>query len=327
MAKTPASGTRIESIDSARGLTVLLMIFVNTVAPFTVIPAWSKHAPGFGFTYVDAIAPAFMFIMGLSLDISFTRRLEAGAWPTVRHFLKRFALLFLFGSLGTLLIYLTERGAIEWIIFQNLAIAGLAVLPFMFLRKGWIRSLLAMLAMLAYGAVEALALAPLLGSGSAIPDFARAVTYLFAQSIGLSTLVLFGAGVSKRIREGRVLSTALPCGLALTIAGFALWPSIPPYRGLANLSYLLLGLGFGNLNLAAFHCLHKVHPGEIPVLAAFGKNSLVMFMVSSVLYKLLYLFTPADSKPIAVALGALGIELACFILAEILRRRRIFIKL
>lgn len=322
-----ASGSRerIEFLDSARGLTVLLMIFVNTVAPFTAIPAWCKHAEGFGFNFADAIAPIFMFIMGLSLDISFAKRLKQGMRPTIGHFLKRFGLLFLFGTIGTVMIFFIEHGAIEWIIFQNLAVAGLIVLPFMFIERGWVRTASAFVLMLAYEALATWVIGPKLGAGG--EGFGRAVVFLFAQSFGLATLALFGAGISKRIQEGRVLSTSLPWGLALIACGFALWPVLPPYRGLANLSYLLLGLGWGNVTVAALYLVHKAGVANVPVLSALGKNALLMFMVASVLYKCLDIFVPADSKPLAVGLAAFAVEAICIALAELLKKRNVFIKL
>jgi predicted acyltransferase len=321
------SRERIEFLDSARGLTVLLMIFANTVSPFTIIPAWSKHAEGFGFTYVDAIAPTFMFIMGLSLDISFARRVKQGMGPTIGHFLKRYGLLFLFGSIGTVLIYFLEDGAIEWIIFQNLAIAGLVVLPFMFIDSGRIRTVLAFALMLVYEVLETWVIVPKLGAGAGDATFGREVALLLSQSLGLATLALFGAGISKRIQEGRVLSSALPWGLALIACGLALWPIMPPYRGLANLSYLLLGLGWGNLTVTLLYLVHRAGVVNIPVLSALGKNSLLMFMVASVLYKCLYIFIPPDAGVLAVGLGAFAVEFLCIALAELLKKRKIFIKL
>ena len=40
----PETG-RVVSIDVFRGLTIFLMIFVNTVAGVSNIPLWLKHAP------------------------------------------------------------------------------------------------------------------------------------------------------------------------------------------------------------------------------------------------------------------------------------------
>ncbi|MDD3095442.1 MAG: DUF5009 domain-containing protein [Candidatus Marinimicrobia bacterium] len=53
---------RVRSIDIFRGLTILLMIFVNDVAGVRNIPGWLKHAePGSpGMTFVDVVfRPSF----------------------------------------------------------------------------------------------------------------------------------------------------------------------------------------------------------------------------------------------------------------------------
>ena len=67
---------RIASIDVFRGLTILLMIFVNDVAGVSNIPAWLKHAPqgSPGMTFVDIVFPAFLFIVGLSIPFALAQR-------------------------------------------------------------------------------------------------------------------------------------------------------------------------------------------------------------------------------------------------------------
>ena len=88
--ESPKAELRIDYLDAARGLTIFLMIFVNFVAHYTAIPAWTKHASGDGFTYVDGIAPLFVFIMGISGAFSLSRRLRAsGPGKAVLHALKR----------------------------------------------------------------------------------------------------------------------------------------------------------------------------------------------------------------------------------------------
>ena len=66
---------RLLSLDFFKGLTILLMVFVNTVGQFTYTPAWTKHAVDFGLTYVDLIAPFFVFMMALNFKSSFQRRM------------------------------------------------------------------------------------------------------------------------------------------------------------------------------------------------------------------------------------------------------------
>jgi hypothetical protein len=71
---------RIRSIDIFRGLTMLVMIFVNEIAGVKDLPWWTYHMPPGrnGMTYVDVVFPAFLFIVGLSIPLAITRRLELG---------------------------------------------------------------------------------------------------------------------------------------------------------------------------------------------------------------------------------------------------------
>jgi len=71
---------RIRSIDIFRGLTMLVMIFVNEAAGVKGLPWWTYHMPGGqnGMTYVDVVFPTFLFIVGLSIPLAIRRRLEHG---------------------------------------------------------------------------------------------------------------------------------------------------------------------------------------------------------------------------------------------------------
>jgi heparan-alpha-glucosaminide N-acetyltransferase len=76
-AETVASTPRIVSIDVFRGLTMILMIFVNELAAIKGLPWWSYHAPAQinVMTYVDMVFPAFLFILGMTIPIALERRL------------------------------------------------------------------------------------------------------------------------------------------------------------------------------------------------------------------------------------------------------------
>ena len=75
---------RILSIDVLRGLTILVMVFVNDVAGVTGTPAWLKHvdpSDADGMTFVDVVFPAFLFIVGMSIPLAIGKRLKRGqAW-------------------------------------------------------------------------------------------------------------------------------------------------------------------------------------------------------------------------------------------------------
>src|SRR5262249_17049768 len=92
----PASGAtgRIPSLDALRGLTILVMLFVNDLAGVHGAPAWMKHVQppdADGMTFVDVVFPAFLFIVGTSIPSAIGRRLAQGEprWKVAGHILLR----------------------------------------------------------------------------------------------------------------------------------------------------------------------------------------------------------------------------------------------
>ncbi|MHA2255838.1 MAG: heparan-alpha-glucosaminide N-acetyltransferase domain-containing protein, partial [Candidatus Heimdallarchaeaceae archaeon] len=67
---------RFLSIDLFRGLAIVGMIFVNILSEFDNTPSWSKHAVDYGLTYVDLIAPFFIFAISLTYKMSFDSTLK-----------------------------------------------------------------------------------------------------------------------------------------------------------------------------------------------------------------------------------------------------------
>src|SRR6476646_5164075 len=75
------SKERILSIDAFRGITILVMIFVNELAGIHDIPEWMKHMPrdADAMSFVDVVFPAFLFIVGMSIPFAINQRLKKGA--------------------------------------------------------------------------------------------------------------------------------------------------------------------------------------------------------------------------------------------------------
>lgn len=71
---------RILSIDAFRGITILVMVFVNELAGIRDIPAWMKHMPADAdaMSFVDVVFPAFLFIVGMSIPFAINNRLAKG---------------------------------------------------------------------------------------------------------------------------------------------------------------------------------------------------------------------------------------------------------
>lgn len=100
---------RLASLDLARGLAVLGMIVVNATAGAAALdgPVFPLllHARWAGFTIADAVFPAFITIMGVSIAVA--ARGEPGRIDT-RHVLARAARLVLLGLVLTNLFFLAD---------------------------------------------------------------------------------------------------------------------------------------------------------------------------------------------------------------------------
>jgi heparan-alpha-glucosaminide N-acetyltransferase len=109
---------RLLSLDTLRGLTILVMIFVNDVAGVEGTPAWMKHIqpPGAdGMTFVDVVFPAFLFIVGTSIPFAIGARLRRGQplWQVWSHILLRTVSLLVLGVLMVNEDQLSERSLLS----------------------------------------------------------------------------------------------------------------------------------------------------------------------------------------------------------------------
>lgn len=77
---TPLPRRRIVSIDAFRGLTILVMVFVNQLAGVGGVPPWARHmkADADAMSFVDVVFPAFLFIVGMSIPFALAQRQARG---------------------------------------------------------------------------------------------------------------------------------------------------------------------------------------------------------------------------------------------------------
>ena len=71
---------RILAIDAFRGLTILVMVFVNQLAGVSGVPQWARHmkADADAMSFVDVVFPAFLFIVGMSIPFALAQRQARG---------------------------------------------------------------------------------------------------------------------------------------------------------------------------------------------------------------------------------------------------------
>jgi predicted acyltransferase len=62
---------RVPSVDIFRGATILLMILVNTPGTWSAVYAPFLHASWHGYTLTDLVFPFFLFIVGVSISLSY----------------------------------------------------------------------------------------------------------------------------------------------------------------------------------------------------------------------------------------------------------------
>ena len=144
---------RIKSIDIVRGLTILVMIFVNDLAGTANVPAWMEHAKTMhdGMTFVDWVFPGFLFIVGMSIPFSIGRRIEKGEplSSTWKHILIRVAGLLVLGVYMVNGDRISDQGIINphlWVILMYLFVMVIWNRndnPAYFLLKKWAKYLAA----------------------------------------------------------------------------------------------------------------------------------------------------------------------------------------
>jgi predicted acyltransferase len=310
---------RWSTLDAWRGLTVFLMVPVNAGMVFARIPAWLKHAPGAGMNLADFIMPAFLLALGFSSSLSLPARLARdGLARTCLHALRRYGLLFVFGSIGYAFVW--EGRA--WEILQMLGLTGALAFPFLFLPP---------LARLGAGiglAILVEALRPpyfdaayrawyASGIGGPAGTFALAVLPILASALGE---VLAGRPWRSRAL-GAAAAGATLLALGLIASSFA-----APDKHLLTPAYLLIASGAALLALALLE-LPSAFLGDLPILGPLGRNPLVGYMASGVLILVARALVPAEAPAVvawAVTAGILAIILLSTIVMD---RRRLWVRL
>ena len=99
----PTPSTRLVSLDAFRGATIAGMLLVNNPGSWSTVYPPLLHAPWHGWTFTDLIFPAFLWIVGVAMTLSFAKRVEAGGDTAelFRHVLRRSAIIFGLGLLLT----------------------------------------------------------------------------------------------------------------------------------------------------------------------------------------------------------------------------------
>jgi len=125
---TKSTSTRLLSLDVLRGITIAGMILVNNPGSWESVYKPLEHSPWNGLTPTDLVFPFFVFIMGISMFLSYKKFDFQFSKQTFSKLLRRSVLLFLIGLalnwFGLFFHQLNELRVQDISIFQKLWLAS-----------------------------------------------------------------------------------------------------------------------------------------------------------------------------------------------------------
>jgi predicted acyltransferase len=297
-AESPARPERMVSLDVFRGATIAAMILVNDPGSWSHIYPPLEHAEWNGWTPTDLIFPFFLFIVGVSMTLSFASRIARGLTRRVLaiHVVRRSALIFAIGlflngfpgfDLGTIRIMgVLQRIALCYLVaglfylatFQREPAADRSARVRANLR---VTAAVAIALLVGYWALMTFVPVPGYGAGrlgkndnlGAYVDRTLMGGHLWSESVTwdpegfLSTLpaiaslligILAGEWLRSDRRARRKALGLAAAGLVLLAAGRLLHPYFPINKNLWTSSFVLFTGGFAMLALAACYWIVDV---------------------------------------------------------------------
>lgn len=302
---------RVISVDIFRGLTIVLMILVNTPGTWSSVYAPFLHAEWHGYTPTDMVFPFFLFIVGTS--IAFAYKNKKGTISTYKKIsvrsLKLIGLGLFLGAFSISFPFIKDFEIIRFPgVLQRIGIVFFFA-AILFINFNW-KSLLGICAVLLVGYWLLMGYVPVEGVES---TFERApnnlANYLDVKVFGthsyksdydpeglLSTLpsiasALLGifTGLILTSKKEKKEITLLILGGTMLILGH-LWDlAFPINKALWSSSFVLVTAGWANILLALIYYLSDVRGLKFGSIFKYaGANAITVYFLSSFVTKLFY---------------------------------------
>jgi len=306
-------GKRLYSLDVFRGITIAGMLLVNNPGTWKNIYSPLRHAQWHGWTPTDLVFPFFLFIVGVSLSFSLSKRIERGdkTKKLIVHVIKRSFALFSLGlclhfiskpSLSTLRIpgVLPRIGVCYFfasLIILKTSLKGRTITGILLLLTYWLA--IKLIPVPGYGAGDL----SFEGNLCGYIDTLLLKGHLYKESFDpegiLSTIpaivtVLIGVYIGEWIRSSKskieISNGLFVSGLFLVFAGYiwSIW--LPINKQLWTNSYSFLTAGLGTVFLALIYWMIEIKnykKWSIPFVI-FGMNAIATYFLSTLMAIILY---------------------------------------
>ncbi len=317
------SNRRILSIDIFKGLTVLLMVFVNSIQLYEDVPAWTKHAGDYGLTYVDLVAPFFVFMLGLNLNNSYKRRVQKEGKNKARlRYTRRFLIFIGIGLILTMYIDVNEF-FFRWGTLQVLGTSGLMLLPLLGL-KPYLKLIFAIIFM---GFHQFLIYTP--------------INLLIYDSIEGGVLGIFSWGsmmiLSSFLAEGldkerkHIKKYFLFGGFICLVIGIGSAFLLGISRDYISLPYILISVGIASILYYFLYYVYEIWGVNYSlvkkerIFSAVGKNAFLFYLIHVVIVYVGYTIFPFDTPSIIIFPFAILHAVFTWVIAYYLNKMRIFV--
>lgn len=359
---------RYQSLDVFRGITIAMMILVNTPGSWAYIYTPLGHASWHGYTPTDLVFPFFLIAIGLSMTFSFEKYDSDKNKAFYIKVIRRTIIIFLIGlALNAFPFYNKDYSQLRILgVLQRISLAyflgAVIIHHFNNVKKLlWISAIILLgywFLLVLFGGSDPFSLLgnfprkiDLLVLGDAhmwhghevafdpeglLSTFPAAVSVIIGYLIGLTI---------RKYHKMDLLARVLLIGNILIITGYIWSLGFPINKALWTSSYVLVSSGIAAVVLGILIYLIDIknwNSWAVPF-NAFGMNSLIIFILSILWVKIYFqihiddqnmygwLYTTVFKPMINPTFGSLMFALfhvfGCWLVAFILYKKRIYIKL
>ncbi len=357
---------RILSVDIFRGMTIILMVLVNTPGTWSSVYTPLLHAEWHGYTPTDLVFPFFLFIVGTSIAFSYQNKtIDSSVYKKISvRSLKLIGLGLFLGAFTISFPFIKDFTDIRFPgVLQRIGVVFFFA-AILFINVNW-KTLLGITIALLVGYWLLMTLVPVNGIASTLdrapnnfanwldvqvfgshnykPDYDPEGVLSTIPSIASALLGIF-TGLILTSKQAKKATILMGVGGSLLIIGH-LWDIVFPInKALWTSSFVLVTAGWANLILALIYYITDVRNVAFgSIFKYIGANAIIVYFLSSFIAKIMGQIKIGDtslhgwlfetvyvhdfiSMQFSSLLYALSVVLFYSLLAYFLYQKRIFIK-